>query len=275
MLEATAAFHRRGPSPLRHFMYVTAALAGTEFKLRYFGSTLGYLWSFLRPLLLFGVLYVVFTKILRAGGSIPHYPVALLLALVLFNFFAEATSSALPSLVAREHLLRKVAFPRAAVPIAVSTTAAVNLALGLVIVLVLAVVNGITPAASWLLLVLVSLGVVVFAVSLGLLLSILYVRYRDVQPIWEVLLQVVFWGTPIIYAIDFVPARFRQIVMFNPLAVAIQQARHWLIGPEVPTAASVLGSDLELLIPLGVFLGALVLGVWTFRRGASRIAEDL
>jgi ABC-2 type transport system permease protein len=274
-VEAGATIQQRAPSQLRHFLYVTGALSGTEFKLRYFGSALGYLWSILRPLFLFGVLYVVFTKIVRAGGSIPHYPVALLLALVLFNFFSEATSSALPSLVNREHLLRKVAFPRASVPIAVSMTAAANLALGLVIVLVLALVNGLSPTASWLLLIPVFLGVIVFALPLSLLLSILYVRYRDAQPIWEVILQVVFWGTPIIYAIDFVPERFRQFVMFNPLAVAVQQARHWLIGDGVPTAASVLGSDVKLLIPMGVLLAVLVLGVWTFRQGASRVAEEL
>jgi ABC-2 type transport system permease protein len=263
------------PSSWRHFLYVTFALSATEFKLRYFGSVLGYVWSFLRPFLLFGVLYVVFTKIVRAGAGIPHYPVALLLALVLFNFFSEATSNALPSLVQREHLVRKVAFPRASLPIAVSATAAANLALGLVVVLGLAVVNGVDPTASWLLLVPTALGVIAFAVSLALLLSILFVRYRDVQPFWEVALQVLFWATPIIYAIGFVPERFRQFVMFNPLAVAVEQGRRWLIGPEVPTAADVLGSPVKLVIPLGVFFGVAVLGTWAFHRGAGRVAEEL
>jgi ABC-2 type transport system permease protein len=274
-VEANTALRQAAPSQWQHFLHVTTALAGTEFKLRYFGSALGYLWSFLRPLFLFGVLYVVFTRIVRTGTVIPHYPVALLVALVLYNFFAEATGSALPSLVQRAHLLRKVAFPRASVPIAVSGPAAVNLAFGLVIVLALAMINGITPSASWLLLVPVALGVIVFALSFSLLLSILFVRYRDAQPIWEVILQVVFWATPIIYAIGFVPERFRQFVMFNPLAVAVQQARHWLIGPEVPTAADVLGADIKLLIPAGIFVGTAILAVWTFRRGASRVAEEL
>ena len=275
MAAADPALRSPAPSSWRHFLYVTAALSATEFKLRYFGSVLGYVWSFLRQFLLFGVLYVVFTKIVRAGGDIPHYPVALLLALVFFNFFSEATSSALPSLVQREHLVRKVAFPRASLPIAVSATAAANLALGLAVVLVLALVNGVEPTATWLLLLPIALGVIAFAVSLGLLLSILFVRYRDAQPIWEVALQVVFWGTPIIYAIDFVPERFRQLEMFNPLAVAVEQGRRWLIGPEVPSAAAVLGGSVKLLIPLGVFAGVGVLGAWTFRRGAGRVAEEL
>jgi ABC-2 type transport system permease protein len=263
------------PSPLRHFLYVTGALSITEFKLRYFGSVLGYLWSFIRPFLLFGVLYVVFTKIVRAGTAVPHYPVLLLLALVLFNFFSEATGTALPSLVNRAHLIRKVAFPRASIPIAVSATAAANLILGLIVVLILAAINGVTPSASWLMLLPTVVGLLIFAISLSLLLSILFVHYRDVQPFWEVALQVLFWATPIIYTIDFVPERFRQFEMFNPLAVLIQQARHWLVGSEVPTAADVLGSRIKLLIPLAVFVGLAFLGTWSFRRAASRIAEDL
>ena len=103
----------------RHFLYVTLALTATEFKLRYFGSVLGYLWTLLRPLMLFGVLYVVFTHVVRFGDDVPHYPVVLLAAIVVFNFFSEATSGGLGSLVARENLLRKVSFPRAAVPISV------------------------------------------------------------------------------------------------------------------------------------------------------------
>ncbi|MGB2953038.1 MAG: ABC transporter permease [Gaiellaceae bacterium] len=259
----------------RHFFYVTLALSKVEFKLRYFGSVLGYLWSFLRPFLLFGVLYVVFTKIVRAGTHVHHYPVMLLLGLVLFNFFSEATTTALPSLVQRENLLRKVAFPRAAVPIAVATTAAANLLLGLAVVLLLALVNGVDPMLSWLLLLPIFAGVLAFAAGLALLLSILFVRYRDAQPVWELVLQFVFWGTPIIYTIQFIPERYRQFVMYNPLAVAIEQARHWLIDPNIPSAATVLGSDAKLAIPLGIFVAVSLLGVWAFRRGASRVAEEL
>ena len=95
---------------------------------------LGYLWTLLRPLMLFGVLYLVFTHIVRFGDAVPHYPVVLLAAIVVFNFFSEATSGGLGSLVARENLLRKVSFPRAAVPISVSMTAAANLGLGIIVV---------------------------------------------------------------------------------------------------------------------------------------------
>src|SRR2546427_2316036 len=135
----------------RHFFYVTRALTATEFKLRYFGSVLGYLWTLLRPLMLFGALYVVFTQFVRFGHKVPHYPVVLLAGIVVFNFFSEATSGGLGSFVARENLLRKVAFPRASVPISVSLTAAANLALGILVVLVFAVIDGVTPSFTWLL----------------------------------------------------------------------------------------------------------------------------
>jgi ABC-2 type transport system permease protein len=261
--------------PARHFFYVALALSRMEFKLRYFGSVLGYLWSFLRPFLLFGVLYVVFTKIVRAGAGVEHYPVLLLFGLVLFNFLADATMMGLPSLVSRESLLRKVSFPRASIPIAVTATAAANLGLGLVVVLLLALVNGVGARASWLLLFPLVLGVIVFAAALALLLSVLFVRYRDVQPVWDVALQFVFWATPIIYTIGFIPERYRQFVMLNPLAVAVEQGRHWLVGSEVPTAEAVMGSYAKLLLPAAVFVGVIALSVWTFRRRSASIAEEL
>src|SRR5687768_1303261 len=149
--------------------------------------------------MLFGVLYVVFTHIVRFGDEVPHYPVVLLAAIVVFNFFSEATSGGLMSLVARENLLRKVSFPRAAVPISVSMTAAANLALGILVVFVFAVIDGVGPGFGWIGFLGSVLGIVVFATALSVLLSVLYVRYRDMQPIWEVVLQLMFWGTPIIY----------------------------------------------------------------------------
>jgi ABC-2 type transport system permease protein len=263
------------PARWRHFLYVTGALTATEFKLRYFGSVLGYLWTLLRPLMVFGVLYVVFTRIFRFGGDVPHYPVMLLLGLILWSFFADATVSALPSLVQRESLLRKVAFPKAAIPVAVSTTAAANLLLGLVVVVFFALVNGVPIRASWLLVVPIVIAIYLFAAAFALLLSALFVRYRDVQPIWEVGIQFLFWSTPIIYTIEFVPDRMRTAIMFNPLSVAIQQARHWFVDPSAATAAEAIGGEARLLIPLALFLLTLALGVWVFRRAEPGLAEEL
>jgi ABC-2 type transport system permease protein len=267
--------HSSTVAPWRHFVYVAAALTATEFKLRYFGSVLGYLWTLLRPLMLFGVLYVVFTHIVKFGSAVPHYPVVLLTGIVLYSFFSEATSGALSSLVAHQNLLRKVAFPRAAIPIAVSLTAAANLALGLVVVIGFALVDGVDVRATWLLFPLSVATIVVLATAAGLLLSVLFVRYRDVRPVWEVVLQLVFWGTPIIYTIEAVPESFRELLMFSPFAVAIEQARYWLVDPAAPTASEAIGGTARLVIPFAVFIAVLALGYWALRRSEGRMAEDL
>jgi ABC-2 type transport system permease protein len=263
-----------GASSWRHFLQVTRALAATEFKLRYFGSVLGYVWSVLRPLMLFGVLYLVFTHIVRFT-QVPHYPVVLLTAIVLFTFFAEATSGGLTSLVARENLIRKVAFPRAAIPVAVSMTSVANLGIGIVIVFAFALINGVTPSATWILFLGAVLVIVVLATALAVLLAVLYVRFRDVQPIWEVVLQLLFWGTPIFYTIQDVPESVRPIMMSSPLAASIQQARHWLVETSTPSAGSAIGGTVRLLIPFAVFAAVLALSYWAFRRSEGRIAEDL
>jgi ABC-2 type transport system permease protein len=259
----------------RHFVHVTRALTTTEFKLRYFGSVLGYFWTLLRPLMLFGVLYVVFTHVVRFGGRVDHYPVVLLAAIVVFNFFSESTSGGLGSFVARENLLRKVYFPRAAVPISVTLTAAANLVLGVVVVLLFAVIDGVTPSITWLAFIGAVFAVVAFATAVSLLLAVLYVRYRDVQPIWEVTLQLLFWGTPIIYTIENVPASVRELVMLSPLAVAIQQGRHWLVESSTDSAGQAIGGTVRLLIPLAIFIGIVVLSWWAYRRAEGRLAEDL
>jgi ABC-2 type transport system permease protein len=260
---------------LRHFAYVTSALTATEFKLRYFGSVLGYLWTVLRPLMLFGVLYVVFTHVVRFGGEVPHYPVVLLAGIVVFNFFSEATSGGLGSLVARENLLRKVSFPRAAVPISVSLTAAANLALGILVVFLFALIDGVEVTAGWLGFLLCVLFVIGLATAFSVLLSVLFVRYRDAQPIWEVVLQLLFWGTPIIYTIESVPEPYDHLMMLSPLAMAIQQGRHWLVPDSTESAAAAIGGSGRLLAPLAIAAFVAWLSVWLFRRRQARLAEEL
>jgi ABC-2 type transport system permease protein len=262
----------------RHFLQVTRALTSTEFKLRYFDSVLGYLWTLLRPLMLFGVLYLVFTHIVRFGDAVPHYPVMLLAAIVVFNFFSEATSGGLGSLVVRENLLRKVSFPRAAVPISVSMTSAANLGLGIVVVLGFAIVDGVTPSLSWFGFLACVAGAVVLATATAVLLSVLYVQFRDAQPIWEVALQLLFWGTPIIYTIeatDSLADGVGKAMMCNPLAVVIQQGRHWLSESSTVSASEAIGSTALLLVPLAISVLVVVASVLLFRKKAPRIAEEL
>jgi ABC-2 type transport system permease protein len=288
---STAATPHHGPSALggdmRRFVELTLTLARTEFKLRYFGSALGYIWSLVRPLLFFGVLYVVFTKVFKLGQGIPHYPVYLLSAIVLWNYFVEATAGCVPSLVSREAMLRKVRFPRMVIPLSVSLTALFNLGMNLIAVFVLALANGVDPRLTWLELIPIIFGYVVLATGIGMLLSALYVRFRDIQPIWDVFTQAAFYLTPNIYVVALLGS-YKHLAMLNPIAVFTTQMGHALIGyvqlapayaakygPTFPNAASAAGGYARLLIPILLIPAVFALGWWVFTREAPRVAENL
>lgn len=274
---ATTAY--RGPSALgedlHRFLSLTFTLAATDFKLRFFGSALGYVWTLMRPLMLFAVLYFVFTEVVRFGEGIEHYPVYLLTSIVLFTFFSETTSRGVISLVERENLLRKVRFPRLVIPLSVALHAMFNLGLNLVVVFVFVFVSGVEPRLSWLELPLLVLLLIVLSTGVAMLLSALYVRYRDMQPIWEVALQVLFYASPVIYVISTLPDSIEREVMASPIAAILTQMRHALIDPGAPTAAEAIGGGARLLIPLAVTVALFGLGAWVFAREAPRIAEDL
>jgi ABC-2 type transport system permease protein len=274
-----------GPSALggggRRFLELTMTLARTEFKLRYFGSILGYAWSLMRPLLFFGVLFVFFTKVLRIGAGVAHYGSYLLMGIVFWNFLAEATGNAVNCLVTREGMLRKVRFPRMVVPLSVSLTATFNLAMNFIAVIVFALVNGVTPTMRWLEMLPITLGFVVLATGLGMLLSALYVRFRDMAPIWEVGLQIWFYTSPIMFPISSIDRRFghglEHLAMTNPVATLLTQAGHAFVGhdpmhfPSAITAGGVLSVAIALTIIPGIF----ALGWWFFTREAPRVAEEL
>jgi ABC-2 type transport system permease protein len=279
----TAALGRpiKGPSALgtdlRRLAHLSVTLAVMEFKLRFFGSVLGYLWQLMRPLLLFGVLYVVFTEFVRLGAGVRHYEAILLTGIVLFTFFSDATSRSVTAVADRENLVRKIEFPRLVVPLAVLLIAYFNLLLNLLAVLVFVLAAGVDPRLEWLALPLLLLPLGLFAGGLAMLLSALYVRFRDVQPIWEVAVQVLFYGSPILYVLDLLPSdQLRHLVVwFNPLATILVQSRHSLIDETAPNAWDVAGGFHYLLIPGAIVLGVLVLGFWVFNREAPRIAEEL
>jgi ABC-2 type transport system permease protein len=274
-----------GPSALggsaRRFLELTLTLARTEFKLRYFGSALGYAWSLMRPLLFFGVIYVFFTQILNVGKGIPHYGVYLLTGIVLWNYFAEATGGAVTCLVAREGLLRKVRFPRMAVPLSVSLTATFNLAMNFIAVFVFALINGITPEWSWLWLVPIVLGFVVLATGVGMVLSALYVRFRDVAPIWEVLSQILFYSSPIMYIATYYKG-LEHVALLSPIALMLTQMGHAFVHPglvhgmqEMRSAYVACGGALHMLASISVIPLVFGLGWWFFTREAPRVAENL
>jgi ABC-2 type transport system permease protein len=271
----------KGPSALgsdpRRLLHLSLTLAVLEFKLRFFGSVLGYVWQLMRPLLLFGVLYAVFTQFVKLGAGIDFYPAILLTGIVLFTFFSDATSRSVTAVVDRENLVRKIEFPRLVVPLAVILIAYFNLILNLLAVLVFVLLTGVDVRVEWLALPLLLLPLGLFAGGLAMLLSALYVRFRDVQPIWEVVLQVAFYGSPILYVLDQLPSEQLQhlVIWFNPLATILVQSRHSLIDENAPNSWDAAGGFEYLLIPAAIVVGLFALGFWVFNREAPRIAEEL
>jgi len=268
-----------GPSALgggwRRFADLLWLVATTEFKRNYFGTVLGYMWSLIRPLLLFAVLLFVFTKVIRLGSGVPNYPVLLLLNIVLFTFFAEATQNAVTSVVNQESVVRKTQFPRLVIPLAIVLTTFFNLCINLLVVFAFLLAWGIDPAWTWLLFFPALALLVAFTVSVSMLLSVLYVRFRDVLMIWAVFSQVLFYGTPVIYPAEIIPAEYQRIMFANPIAPLFEQIRVWVIDPSAPSASDVVGGAAGLLPAAAIFIGVSVLAVWLFRREAPRVAEDL
>lgn len=261
------------------FWRLATTLALTEFKMRFFGSLLGYLWQLMRPLMLFAVIYVVFAEVLKVGGDEPFFGAAMLLGIVVFQFFSDATSTSVQSLVVRENLVRKIDFPRMAVPAACLIEALMNLALNLLPVLLFLLIAGGAISAGWLALPLILLLTIVFTAGCCMLLSALFVRYRDVQPIWDVVMQALFYATPILYSlsivIDKVGLGAARAMLVSPLASSIQQARHAVISPEYDTPSEIFASDAALLLPIGLALATFAIGLLVFVRAAPRVAEEL
>ena len=280
MNDAATTSRYRGPSALgegvRRFASLTFMLAATDFKLRWFGSALGYLWTLMKPLLLFGVLYVVFTEVVKFGEGVENYPVYLLCAIVLFTYFGETTSRGVTSLVDRDNLLRKIRFPRLVIPLAVALHSLFNLGLNMIAVFVFVAAAGIEPNVDWLQLPLLVGMIVVLATGVTMMLSALYVRFRDVEPIWEVALQLLFYASPVIYVVTTIPNHdLQRLAVMNPIGAILTQMRHALVDPSAPTAITVLGGWQWLAVPTGIVAAVFALGWWVFMREAPRIAENL
>jgi ABC-2 type transport system permease protein len=276
----------RGPQALtddwRRFWHLTFNIAVTDWKLRFFGSALGYLWQLVRPLLLFTVLYVFFTQIAHVrepgpGGN--YYGAQLLGSIVLFTFFGDATATAVRSVIDSESLVRKIQFPRLVIPLSVVLGALFNLALNLVVVFIFALISGVHPMLSWLELPLLIAMLAVLVTGLAMLLSSLMVYFRDISPIWEVVSQVLFYASPVIVPLSSVrknlsPALLH-VYMANPLATVFQEFRHAMINPAATSASHAIGGTANLLAPIAIVLGVFALGFVVFNRTAPYVAENL
>ncbi len=250
----------------------------TDFKLRYQGSLLGYLWSLLKPLLLFAILYIVFVKFLNFGGGIEHYPVYLLLGVVMWSFFIEATNQGMQAIVARGDLIRKINFPKYIIVISGTISALINLLLNLIVVFVFMIINGVHVHFTSLLLPFNILELYVLALAIAFLLGALYVKYRDISHIWEVFLQGAFYATPLLYPISMVIAHSvlaAKILMLNPVAQIVQDTRYNLITHQTITTGGLVDSVWLTMMPYVLVLVLIAYASWYFRKNQKYFAETV
>lgn len=251
-------------------------LVRTEFKLRYQGSAIGYAWSLLRPLFMFIILYAVFAGVFKLGNEIPNYPIYLFVGIVLWQFFTEMTQQSLGSIVGRGDLIRKIRIPRWLIIVSTSISALINLSLNMIIVVLIALVTGMDFLKTSIFLPLFIIEIYIFALGLSLILSALFVKYRDISFIWDVFLQAGFYATPILYPLTLIAnTTIQKLLLINPMAQSIQGARNVFVTPETITIGNVFQSSFAFLIPLVITLGFLVTGIFYFKKQAPHFAENL
>jgi ABC-2 type transport system permease protein len=260
----------------RYLVRILGVTAAADYKLKYSGSVLGYLWSVMKPLLLFTMLYFVFGHIFKLTRESAYYPQSLLMGIVCFFFFADATTLSMVSLVSKESLLRKLIFPRIVIPTSAVVTAAITFLVNLVVVAIFIAYAGIPPRLSWLWLFPLLLELFAFILGVSLILATLFVRLRDISQLWELAVQLFFYASVIMYPIGYLPPWAQRVVFVNPFVQILQDARALVLYRDIPgnriTVDQAFGTYGRLL-PLGVAVVILLVGLLLFRREEPWIAE--
>lgn len=262
-------------APQYNYFHLIKELAVTDFKLKYSGSVFGYLWSLAKPLMLFAVMYVVFTQVFKLGGTIPNYPVYLLLGIVLWMYFAESTATAMHSIVTKGDLIRKVYFPRIVLVVATSATVYLTFILNLVVVFVFMAASGVYPTATAPIFLLVLIEFYFLTTGISFILASLFVRFRDISHIWDIVLQALFYGTPIIYPLTILSnPMLKKILVLSPLAQIIQDSRKILISGSTQSTFDLVHGPARFIpyvIPFVVFAA----GYFIFQSMAASFAEEI
>lgn len=243
-------------------------LARTDFKLRYRGSVLGYVWAILKPLLLFTILNFVFSSVFNFKNSgTPLYSLELITAILLFQFFAEGTSAGMGSLLAKSQLVTKIYVPRWTLIVSSTINSLFVFSMNLIVLAFFFMLYGVMPSVGSLLMFLVYIiFLYILILSFSFLTAPLFVRFRDLSMIWEVLLSVLMYAAPIIYPLSMMPDHIQKLLLLNPVGFIIHFAKQGLISNHFATAGQIL-----------LFMAALVIfGVisfYFFTRNERTIAE--
>lgn len=278
IIRSTVEFFERLKRKYRYSIILLKQLVITDFKIRYKSSVLGYVWTLLRPLAFFAVLYAVFVVFLKVGAGIPHYAVYLLLGIVFWNYFVEVTNNGVSAVVGKGDLLRKLAFPRYTVVIAGSVSALINLCINMLVLALFMIINNVPFTLGILWLIPLVAEMFIFALSVAFILSALYVKFRDVNYIWEFVLQAGFYATPILYPVAMVVSKsavIAKLMMLNPIAQIIQDARYAVVTNSSTTITELYNNPYARLISFGIVLTFAIIGAWYFKKKSPSFAEEI
>jgi ABC-type polysaccharide/polyol phosphate export permease len=254
----------QGPARRHHWGGLMWTLVRTDFKARYHGTIGGFLWALLKPMAMFLVLLGVFSFIF---ASDPVYKRNLILGLFLWDFFADGTKTGIISMHQKGYLLTKTRFPSWIVVVTSASNALITLAVFTIAILGFLAFTGRAPAAAAFGLYLAYVGAaVLMVIGISLAGSVLFLRYRDLNQVWEVIIQAGFFIAPIIYPLNILPERFHFYLYLWPPTAIIQFSRAVLVDQQVPT----LRAHMLLALMTATILS---IGVMTYRRYAPRAAE--
>lgn len=267
-------FIKKLQTKYRYSLILLRELVITDLKLRYQNSVLGYLWSLLRPLAVFLILYIVFVKAIKVGADTPHFAIYMLVGIVIWNYFVEVTTGSVGAIVQNGDIIRKINFPKYIIVLARSFSALINLALNMIVVFIFMLVAGTDVSKYALLAPLLLVELFILSLGVGFFLSALFVRFRDINYIWEVVIQGAFYATPILYPLSKLPQQAQEILILNPMAQIIQDARYMFVTP-TDTIATIYGSGWARLITVGASIVIAVLSALFFRKRSRYFAEEV
>lgn len=258
-------YHQTMQKKLQNLLIIKE-LVLAEFKLRYQGSVLGYFWTLVKPLMLFGVIYLVFSVFMPA--PVPHYPIYLLLGVLIWNFFSEATLIGMNALPTRRDLITKIYFPRTTIILASTISSLITLLLNLIVLAIFLFLSGLYPTWYSLMFIVYIAELFFIATGITFILSTMYLFFRDMMHIWEILLQIGFWLTPIIYSVQIIPFKYHRYIYLNPLARIIEYSRDIFVNHHLPSFSL---NFVLFIMTLAIFLT----GLFIFKSQEHKIAEKI
>jgi lipopolysaccharide transport system permease protein len=243
-------------------------LVTSDLKVKYQSSVLGFAWSMLNPLLMMLVLYIVFSNIFKLGQGQEHFELYLLIGIMTWRFLSIGTTTAMYSIVGKPSLVTKVYIPREVLTFSIAMSAFISSTLEFVVLIPLLILFGASLSITILLFPVIHSLHFILVYGVSLFLASLYVYFRDLNQIWDILLQAGFYTAPIIYPLSLVPEKYMFYYMLSPITRLMVMYRDILLYGSIPSVS-------DFLIVAGSGFVFLLLGSIIFKKLSPRFAEEV